>query len=103
MTENYEIEKMTVQALEACMKALEEDYVKVLHEGDEAVQVIKKEKHETHAKAHHMKKNTGMEIGNLKRDLECIKKQCDALDVASTDQVEKFKEELTVKETEYCL
>ena len=74
---------MTVQALEACMKALEEDHVKILHEGDKVVQVLKKEKCEMHTKAHHMKKNTDMEIGNLKRDLECIKKQHNALDVAS--------------------
>ena len=72
LTESYEIEKITVQALEAYVEALEKDYSTVLQEGDKAMQELRKENHELHTKAYHMKKNAALEIGNLKRNLEHI-------------------------------
>ena len=54
--ESYEIEQMTVKSLEEYLKALEDDYTKMMHEGDVVIQELKKEKHMLNMKAYNANK-----------------------------------------------
>ena len=51
MIENYEIEKMTVEAMQEYLKSLENDYNKVIQEGDVKIETLKKENHKLHLEA----------------------------------------------------
>ena len=46
MAENNKAETMTVKILQKCLKSMENDHVKLIKEGDNAIQRLSKEKHQ---------------------------------------------------------
>ena len=69
---------MTVKSLEEYLKALEDDYAKMMHEGDVVTQELKKEKYMLNVKAYNANKEIEldkMQIKMLKTDLEFVKKK----------------------------
>ena len=70
--ESYEIEKITVQSLEAYLKTLEKDCTKLMHKADVKMQATKKEKHKLRVKAFHVRKETETNKKEIKRYKSCL-------------------------------
>ena len=54
--ENYEIEKMTVEAMQEYLKLLEDDYNEIIREGDVKIQTLKKENYKLYLEAFYTSK-----------------------------------------------
>ena len=80
--ENYEVEKMIVEAIQEYLKSLEDDYNKVIQEGDIKIQTLKKENHKLYLEAFNIskaRKTDKSEIAMLKSSVEMVQKERNTL------------------------
>ena len=67
-----------MKSLDEYLKALEDDYTKIIHEGDIVIQDLKKKRHILNVKAYNANKEIELnkiQIKRLKRDLEFVEKK----------------------------
>ena len=70
--ERCEIEKMTVQSLQAHLETLENNCTKLTHEADEKMQANKKDKYKLHVKAFCASKEIETDKKEIKRLKPCL-------------------------------
>ena len=78
LIENYEIKKMTVEAMQEYLKILEDDYNEVIREGDVKIQTLKKKNHKLYLEAFNTskaRKTDKSEIVMLKSSVEMVQKE----------------------------
>jgi len=84
--------------LEACVASLEQDYGRVLQEGDKKINKLRQENHALHKKAHHSKENAAIQLGNLKSNYDHIKQKYETLCKTSKEEVCDLRDTLTERE-----
>ena len=100
--DRYEVEAMTVEALQELLKSLEKDYQQIVQESDKKTQHMKNEKHEVHKRWHQSQKATEVdkiEISNLKRKINEFNKK-KSVKTQKYDMLEKENKSLCRKLTE---
>ena len=83
--------------MESYVQSLEEDYSRVLKEGDKKINKLRQENHTLHMKAHYSKENAAIELRNLKRNYDHIKQKYNKLYKTRNDEVLDLRDALTVR------
>ena len=77
LVESYEVEMMIVDALQEYLKIVEQDYSKLVKEGDIKIQQLKEERDQLKLREHHWQKEITIdkvESKWLKQNLEVLRK-----------------------------